>query len=79
MSVWHKCAVPETGPHAAVVCMDGESFGRKWSTCRQMDKKNRWRMVEKGEGDKEVVIDLVGEWHDTWWRRRSAMPIEGVV
>ena len=27
-----RCTVPETGPHAAVGCMDGEGFGRRWST-----------------------------------------------
>ena len=26
-----------------------------------MDEKYHWRRVEKGEGDKEVVIDLVEE------------------
>ena len=36
----HRYAVPETGPHAAVGCMDRENFGRKWSTCGQMDEKN---------------------------------------
>ena len=81
---WHdtglcrRCAVPETGPPAAVGCMDGENFGRKWSTWGRMDEKNRWRRVEKGEGDKEVVIDLLEEWHDMWWRRGSAKPMEGV-
>ena len=35
-----RCAVPETVPHAAVGCMDGASFGRKWSTWGQMDEKN---------------------------------------
>ena len=54
-----RCTVLETGPHTAVGCMDGESFGRKWSTWEQMDEKNRWKRVEKGEGDKEVVIDLL--------------------
>ena len=73
-----RCAVPETGPHAAVGCMDGENFGRKWSTWGQMDEKNPCRRVEKGEGDKEVGIDLVEEWHDMWWRRGSAKPVEGV-
>ena len=73
-----RCAVLETGPHAAVGCMDGENFGRKWSTWGQMDEKNRWRRVDKCEGDKEVVIDLVEEWHDMWWRRGSAKPVEGV-
>ena len=43
-----------------------------------MDEKNRWKRVEKGEGDKGVVIDLVEEWHDKWWRRGSAKPVEGV-
>ena len=32
----------------------------------------------KGEGDKEVVIDLVEEWHDMWWCLGSAKPVEGV-
>ena len=36
-----RCNVPETGAHAAVGCIDGESFGRKWSTWRQMDEKHR--------------------------------------
>ena len=43
-----------------------------------MDEKNRWKRVEKGEGDKGVVIDLMEEWHDKWWRRGSAKPVEGV-
>ena len=73
-----RWAVPETGPHAAVGCIDGENFGRKCSTWGRMDERNRWRRVEKGEGDKEVVIDLVEEWQDMWWRRGSAKPMEGV-
>ena len=73
-----RCAVPETGPQAAVGCMDGEDFGTRWSTWGQMDEKYHWKRVERGEGDKEVVIDLVEEWHDAWWRWGSAKPVEGV-
>ena len=58
--------------------MDGEDFGRKWSTWGQMDETNRCKRVEKGEGDKKVVIDLLEEWHDMWGRRGSARPVEGV-
>ena len=57
-------AVPETGPHVAVGCMDGEGFGRMRSTWGQMNEKSRCRRVEKGEGEKEVVADLVEDWHD---------------
>ena len=66
MGLCCRCTVLKTGPHRAVGCMDAESFGRKWSTWKQMDEKNRWKTVEKGEGDKEVVIDLLEEWHDMW-------------
>ena len=48
--------------------MAGEEWGRRWSTWVQMDEKVRWRRVEKGPDDKEVVIDLVEEWFDEWWR-----------
>ena len=74
-----RCNVPETGAQAAVGCMDGESFGRRWSTWEQMDDKHRWRRVEKVGGEKDVVIDLVEEWHDSWWRRGSARSAEGIV
>ena len=73
-----RCAVLETGPHVAVGCMDGACIGRRWSTWGQMDEKNRWRRVEKGEGNKEMVIDLVEEWHDAWWRRGPAKRVDGI-
>lgn len=76
--LYPRCAGPETAPHAAVGCMDGESFGRRWSTCGQMDEQNHCRRVEKGEGEKEVLIDLVEEWHDVWWCRELVKPMEGV-
>ena len=56
-----RCNVPETEAHATVGCMDGESFGRKWHMWGQMDKKHRWRRAEKGEGERDMVIDLVEE------------------
>lgn len=62
----------------SVACMDGESFRRRWSTCGQMDEKKGWRRVEKGEREKEEVIDLLDEWQDTWWRQGSAKPVECV-
>ena len=33
-----------------------------------MDEKIRWSRVEKYPDEKEVVIDLVEEWYDRWWR-----------
>ena len=33
-----------------------------------MDEKARWRRVEKGPGDTEVIVDLVEDWFDQWWR-----------
>ena len=30
--LYRRCAVTETGTHAAVGCIDAENFGRKWST-----------------------------------------------
>ena len=76
--LYRSCAVPETGPHATVGCMDAEKCGRKWSTWGQMDEKNCWKRIEKGEGEMEVVVDLVEEWYDLWWRRSLAKPVEGV-
>lgn len=58
--------------------MYGESFGRKWRMWGQMDEKHRWRRVEKGEVERDMVIDLVEEWHDSWGRRGSARPVKGV-
>ena len=78
MGFCRRYAVPEIGPHASVGCMDWEGLGRRWSTWGQMDEKNYWRRVEKGEGEKEVVIDLVEDWHNAWWRWGSARPVEGV-
>ena len=78
MGLCRRYAIIEAGPHTAIGCMDGENFGRKWSIWGQMDEKNRRRRVEKGEPDKEVVIALVEEWHNMWWHRGSAKPVEGV-
>lgn len=61
-----RCDIPKTGTHVVLGCMDGESFGWRWSTGRQMDEKHRWSYIEKGEGEREVVIDLLEEWHDAW-------------
>ena len=63
-----RCGVEGSGTHEAFGCMAGEAWGRRWSTWGQMDEKVRWRRVEKGPDEKEVVIDLVEEWCDRWWR-----------
>ena len=63
-----RCGVEGSGAHGAFGCMAGEAWGRRWSTWGQMDKKARWRRVEKGPDEREVVIDLVEEWCDRWWR-----------
>ena len=34
-----------------------------------MDEKAYWRRVNKGPDKKEVVIDLIEEWCDRWWRK----------
>ena len=54
--------------------MDGQGFGRRWSTWGQMNEKSRWRRIDKGEGAKEVMIDLVEDWYDAYGRRGSARP-----
>ena len=55
----------------------GEEWGRRWSTWAQMDEKARWRRVEKGPDDKEIVIDLVEEWFDEWWRNTGGRVRQG--
>lgn len=75
---WSRCDISEMVTYVALSCMDGESFGLRWSTWGLMDEKNRWRRIENGEGEREVVMDLVEEWHDTWRRRGWARPVEGV-
>ena len=42
-----------------------------------MDEKARWKRVEKGPDDKEIVIDLVEEWFDTWWRNAEGRVRQG--
>lgn len=61
--------VSVTGTQAALGYMYGESFGRRCSTWGRMEEKHRWRCKEKAKGEREVVIDLVEEWHDAWTRR----------
>ena len=59
--------------------MAGEEWGRRWSTWVQMDENARWRRVEKGPDDKEIVIDLVEEWFDEWWRNAGGRVRQGRV
>ena len=54
MALCRKCAVPKTGPHVAVRCMEGEGLGRnvalghKWMrriggrACRRVSGRRRW-------------------------------------
>ena len=58
--------------------MDGEGFGRRWSTWGHMNENSRCQRMGKGEVEKEVVVDLVEDWHDAWWRRESASSLEDV-
>ena len=61
----------ETGTHAAFGCIQGERWGRRWSTWRQMDQRWRWRdTIIDGDG-KEQEIDLIEEWCQSWWHRRK--------
>ena len=72
-----RCSVEETGSHEALGCMAGEGWGRRWSTWAQMDEKAKWRRVEKGPDDREIVIDLVEEWFDEWWRNAGGRVRQG--
>ena len=64
-----KCGVTETGNHVAFRCIQGEHWGRRWSTWKQMDQKWRWRRTVKGEDGKEQEVDLIEEWGQKWWYR----------
>ena len=56
-----KCGVTETGNPVAFGCIQGEHWGRRWSTWKQMDQKWRWRRMVKGEDGKEQEVDLIEE------------------
>ena len=43
----------------------------------QMDEKVRWRRVEKGPDQREVVIDLEEEWCDRCWREAGGRVWQG--
>ena len=72
-----RCSVEKTGSHEALGCMAEEEWGRRWSTWAQMDQKVRWKRVEKGPDDKEIVIDLMEEWFDEWWRNTGGRVRQG--
>ena len=42
-----------------------------------MDEKARWKRVKKGQDDTEVVIDLVEQWFDEWWRNARGRVHQG--
>ena len=59
----------ETGTHAAFGCIQGERWGRRWSTWRQMDQKWRWRDTVIDGNCKEQEIHLIEEWCRSWWHK----------
>ena len=61
----------ETGTHAAFGCIQGERWGRRWSTWKQMDQRWRWRDTIIDENGKEQEIDLIEEWCQSWWHKRK--------
>ena len=72
-----SCGVEGSGTHGAFGCMAVEAWGCRWSMWGQIDKKVCWRRVEKGPDEKEIVIDLVEEWCDRWWRETGGRVREG--
>ena len=62
----------ETGTHAVFGCIQGERWGRRWRTWKQMDQKWRWKEKITGENGREEEIDLIEEWCQKWWQRGKA-------
>lgn len=67
----YRAGVTETGIYTAFRCMEGDMWGRGWSSSKQKDWKWHWRKFVI-EGDRmEWEIELIQNWCHKWWHKRT--------